>query len=190
MFIVFGVILLLFVVVNILIYSSASYESKKMSGIENPDYILVLGNKLNDDKPSKALLARLEKAVELSEKYPKARIVVSGGLSKGNSKSEAEVMRSYLVEHGIAEDRIITEESSKNTRENMENSKDIIGDGKTVIVVTNSFHMLRSLLIARENKLGTVYGCPVDNGQFSTTFLCFFSEPIFIILNCFASLLD
>ena len=181
--VVIAIYLLFTIVTNIVIYVTASSEKSKTERLADTQYIVVLGNKLDNNKPSKALIERLNGSIQLSEKYPKAQIVVTGGLTSGNTITEAEVMKAYLIDNGVAEDRILTEDQSDDTRENMANTKNLIEEGDTVIIVTNSFHMVRALLYAKAYSFADVYGYPVDNGQISTTILFFFLEPIFIIAH-------
>ena len=65
-------------------------------------------------------------------------------------------MKSYLLEQGIPEERIITEEKSANTFENMKYSKEKILEkdpqGKIAFSTTN-YHVFRSGLAARRNKM-------------------------------------
>jgi hypothetical protein len=60
---------------------------------------------------------------------------------------EAQAMRRYLLEQGIPEDRIIPEEHSANTYQNMSFSGEIIREqepeGKVVFATTN-YHVFRS----------------------------------------------
>lgn len=183
-----SVYLLFLVVSNIGIYWSASNEKKRTEKLQHVDYIVVLGNKLQKDKPSEALINRLDEALELSAVFPEAMLLVSGGVTSGNSLSEAEVMKQYLVSHGVEKKRILTEDHSRNTRENIQFSKEMIGDGNTIIIVTNSFHMPRSLLIARDYDLGDVYGCPANNGSVSVTISSFFIEPVLLVFTFVSSL--
>ena len=64
-------------------------------------------------------------------------------------------MKNYLVENGIEPDRIIMEDKSVNTYENLENSCRILeemGIGKNIAIVTDGFHQYRAGFIAK--KLG------------------------------------
>ena len=183
--IIIAIYLLFTVVTNIVIYVTASIEKAKTEHLTDTRYIVVLGNKLDNNKPSQALIERLDGAIQLSGKYPDAQIVVTGGLTSGNSITEAEIMKAYLIEQGIDADRIITEDQSDDTRENMANTKVLIEEGDTVILVTNSFHMVRAMLYAKAYNFADTYGYPVDNGQLSTTIMFFFLEPIFIVVHLF-----
>ena len=104
---------------------------------------------------------RLDKAVEYSRKNSDAIIVVSGGQGLQETVTEAYAMENYLVEQGVDGDRIIKEEMATSTNENMMFSKMLLDEHfdkpyKTVII-TNNFHILRSVSIARASGLGDVY---------------------------------
>ena len=60
---------------------------------------------------------------------------------------EAEAMKRYLLEQGISEERILAEDQSANTYENMANSRKIIEEKKVdakVIYATTNYHVFRS----------------------------------------------
>lgn len=74
---------------------------------------------------------------------------MSGGQGNGEDISEAEAMKQYAVSHGIPEERIMIENKSRDTSENLLNSSDLMnGTDCHIAVVTNSFHVFRALLIA------------------------------------------
>lgn len=157
----------LFIIVEgVLIYQS--YQSNTKSS----DYVIVLGAKVNGTSPSRSLKYRLEATIEYYRLHPTATIIVSGGQGAGEEVSEASVMKTYLIEHGIAENKIIEESKSTSTYENLIFSKDIIdtvtNNTYTVTIVTNGFHTYRALYIA--NSLGlqaSTYSAKEDG--YSTT---------------------
>lgn len=57
-------------------------------------------------------------------------------------------MKTYLTERGLDPDRIVTEDRSTNTRENLTFSAELIPDGASVGVITNGFHVCRALHLA------------------------------------------
>ena len=68
-------------------------------------------------------------------------------------------MRDYLVEAGIAPERIITETSSRNTIENIRNTIPLLDPAKDRVgIVTNDFHMYRALAIARKQGMANAQG--------------------------------
>jgi len=118
---------------------------------------IVLGCKVNaGGVPSLMLETRLEAAKEYLENNPESKAIVSGGQGKDETETEASAMYNWLTSHGISADRIIMEDESTDTHENLENCKEIIysmdSDSLTmnVVLVTNEFHQYRSLKIAEE----------------------------------------
>ncbi len=118
------------------------------------DAVIVLGCGLRGDKPSKSLKARLDRALDYHEKNPDALIIVSGGKGSDEIVSEAEAMETYLLEHGVSSSCIVKEDASTSTAENFAFSKTILdqhlSDGYRVAYITNSYHIYRAGLIARD----------------------------------------
>lgn len=102
---------------------------------------------------------RLTTTLWLAQTYPDARIVLSGGggFLMGETESEAETMRRFLVTLGVSEDRLVLEGESRNTAENASFTRDMIGDGDgALLLVTSAFHMPRSVGIFRQQGLDVV----------------------------------
>lgn len=113
--------------------------------------VIVLGCKVRGEEPSLMLRQRIMAAYRFLEKNPSAMCIVSGGQGADELISEAESMKRVLVEQGISEDRIIMEERSTGTDENIRFSLDKMneyGIGGSITIVTNDFHQLRAKLIA------------------------------------------
>ena len=90
-------------------------------------YVTVLGAAVYGETPSISLRHRSDRAAEHLHDNPQAVAVVSGGQGEGESISEAECMRRYLVNKGgVAEDRILLEDQSTSTLENLTFSKQAI----------------------------------------------------------------
>ena len=85
---------------------------------------------------------------------PEAKAVVSGGQGAGEDISEAECMRRYLSAHGIAPERILIEDRSTSTKENLAFSKAVIeADGGTtdrVVIVSSGYHLYRAQKTAEQ----------------------------------------
>ena len=132
--------------------------------IEEVDYLIVLGARLYGDKPSPALLERLKVAKDYLEENKYVKVVVSGGQGPDEYVSEAYAMSEYLLENGIEKDRIIMEDKSTNTFENLKLSLERVKekdnrDNIKVLIATNKYHIFRSKLLAR--RLGMIpYGLP------------------------------
>lgn len=129
------------------------------------EYIIVLGAAVHGDTPSLSLTERMDAAFDYLAEHPDCIAVVSGGQGENENMSEAEAMRIYLEEKGIAPERIIKEDRSTSTRENLEFSFDIIrergGDPESSAVVTSEYHIYRAQLIAHSMGVD-IHGIPAE----------------------------
>lgn len=141
--------LLLFAIV---IGSITMIHTELDSQIENSDsieYAIVLGAGLIGDQISERLQIRLDTAY-LTLKDNEVPIIVSGGKGGGELISEAEAMKRYLVEKGIPESRIILEDQSTSTYENLKFSKALMSEGNDhIMIITSDYHMYRAKMIGR-----------------------------------------
>lgn len=97
---------------------------------------------------------RLTAAVDLSRRYPDARIFLSGGLGQLHGPStltESELARDILVSLGVAPSRIAMEERSRTTCENATESAASIRPqpGDLWLLVTSAYHMPRAVACFR-----------------------------------------
>lgn len=124
------------------------------------DYMIILGARVKGDRISPLLRYRLDKALGYLSENQDTMVVVSGGKGSGENLSEAEAMQDYLVEHGIAAERILQEDASVNTDQNIRNSISILqeqetmgqssGDQKRIVLISNGFHLFRATRILRK----------------------------------------
>lgn len=163
-----GVIIGIALTSVIIIGSFIIIEGKK-TYTEEVDYLIVLGARLYGDVPSPSLLERLKVAHTYLEEHGNVKVVVSGGQGSNELVSEAYAMRKYLVDNGISEDRIILEDRSTSTFENLSYSLDKIreidkSEDLEILIASNSYHIFRSKLIA--GRLGVkAYGLPASIPQ-------------------------
>ncbi|KAB2362098.1 YdcF family protein [Bacillus toyonensis] len=130
------------------------YKHGHMKATDDADYIIVLGSKVNGTKPSYSLQYRIDKAAEYLKSHEKTIAIVSGGQGKGEDISEALAMKQGLMKQNIVEDRIIMEDKSTSTDENITFSKPLIpANMKKGMIVTNDFHMFRAKKIAAKQGL-------------------------------------
>ena len=131
------------------------FHSKGVPGLH---YLIVLGAQMRDSGPSKALALRLDTAVTYLEENEATLVVVSGGKGSNEPVSEAQGMFDYLVAKGIAPERIVMEDKSTNTKENLEFSQKLIPEAASVGIVTNNFHVYRGTRLAVKQGFRTVCG--------------------------------
>ncbi|MDW7671556.1 MAG: YdcF family protein [Bacillota bacterium] len=116
--------------------------------------ILVPGAGIIRKEPSFTLAGRLNTAADYMHMHPESRVILTGGLADGQLASEAQVMAWYLEDHGIEPNRIILEEESSNTLENITYSMTLIKQTENreldeVLIITSDYHLLRTQMIAR-----------------------------------------
>ncbi|MEK3728929.1 YdcF family protein [Lysinibacillus sp. FSL W8-0953] len=114
------------------------------------DYMIILGAKVKaGGVPSLSLKSRLEVAVPYLTKYPHVKVIVSGGQGPDEDQTEASVMQEYLEQNGIEATRIIVEDKSTSTYENLVFSKELLPkDTKKITIVSNDFHLKRAKYLA------------------------------------------
>ena len=122
------------------------------------DYVIIHGAGLLDgDRVSKLLADRLDKAIEVYQKDPTPPIMIpSGGKGSDEKISEAEAMARYLIDKGIPPEKIIKEDQSLTTLENLKFSKRIIDareGSKYTVLVTSNYHVYRALRYCRKIKM-------------------------------------
>ena len=118
------------------------------------EYIIVLGAKVIGETPSLSLRYRIEAAAKYLKNSPNTVAIVSGGQGPGEDDTEAQVMKNELVSLGIDESRILKEDKSTSTYENLSFSKKLIDlKDSRVIVVTNGYHLYRSMMIGEQYDL-------------------------------------
>lgn len=123
------------------------------------DYIIILGAGLKKDKLTKSLKFRLDTAYDYLIKHEHTTAIVSGGMGSGEIITEAQAMGKYLREKGIASNRIIQEEHSTNTYENIFYSKTFLPSlDVSVGIVTNNFHIYRGEQIAKKQGFSNLHG--------------------------------
>ena len=155
-YVLFAFGLSVFAIVEFNVFRAMNAEPEK-----NLDYVIVLGAGVNGTVPSKPLAKRIEEAYYYMSDNPDTLLIASGGQGMTESISEAECIKNELVKLGIDEDRIILEDKSTSTIENLKYSKDIINDDNCKVgIITNSFHEYRAGLIADEAGYDKVYSVP------------------------------
>ncbi|MBC8161076.1 MAG: YdcF family protein, partial [Roseiflexaceae bacterium] len=87
-----------------------------------------------------------------------SQIIVTGGVGMGDTISEAQASREYLLANGVAAQAILSEETGTTTLESLRNAAELVrANGmERVLLVSDAYHMLRALKIARDLGLDAV----------------------------------
>jgi uncharacterized SAM-binding protein YcdF (DUF218 family) len=114
------------------------------------DALIVLGYRCDNDEMHTLLRERLDTALWLMDRHRYRSIILSGG-SVGSTKSEAEIMREYLIHRGVKPELLVIETWSCNTVQNMVNCGLLMKERglETCLVVSNSFHIRRMKYIVK-----------------------------------------
>ena len=141
----------------------------------------MLGAHVEGTRLTLALLERTRRALQYLEENPDTKAVLSGGKGEGEAITEAQAMCNYLTEHGIARDRLILEEKSTSTTENLRFSLALIGLDHSVGVVTNNFHVFRGTAIGRKCGCKEIY--PIPSRYRSWRLLIYIPREILAIIK-------
>lgn len=124
------------------------------------DGIIVLGGAISSELSAvygeavvNGQAGRLLAFAELAQRYPKARLIFTGGSASlvDDAAREADYARMLFSKFGIDPARVIWERDSRSTRENAAFSKDLAKPkpGERWLLVTSALHMPRSVGVFR-----------------------------------------
>ena len=115
------------------------------------DWLIVLGAGVNGDTPSLSMVNRLSAARAYLDAHPGCQVIVSGGKGDGENISEAEAMRRWLTAQGVDEARIVCEDRSVRTEENLAFSLPLIPDAarRRIALCSSEYHLYRAQLLGR-----------------------------------------
>jgi uncharacterized SAM-binding protein YcdF (DUF218 family) len=151
----------------LLLYTTYRISSQGDRDEQRPaDAIVVLGAAQFDGRPSGVFIARLDHAVELYQQGIAPYFVVTGGKIPGDRTTEAGVARAYALAHGVPANRILMEDTGRNTLQSLESVGRILRDRglRSAVFVSDRTHMLRVLRIASDQGI-VAWGSPTTTSQ-------------------------
>ena len=166
------------------------------------EYVIVLGASVKGEKPGRTLELRLDKAAEYALQNPETIMILSGGRSAGQTETEAEVMKRYLLEKGVKDEQMILETNSTSTVENIAYSRMIIDvlrkqkqehhqderalpaylpsvmmqrpdHSREIGILTSNFHLYRALQVAKKQGMTKVSGIASPSDRILFLHFCF-----------------
>lgn len=144
------------------------------------DAIVILGARVDADGPSGSLRERIAAAAEYLERNPETFAVASGGRGEDEPMSEAACIYDHLVAGGIDPGRIIVEDRSTSTVENLTYSFALLeGKAERVGLVTSDFHIFRALCTGQ--RLGGYDLSPVPAQSHVTGFIHYAMREFFAV---------
>lgn len=138
------------------------------------EYVLVLGARCYGNTPSASLRSRLDTALDLMETSD-AVFILCGGQGSDEIAPESRVMYDYMVRNGADADRLLIEDTSRNTIQNIANAKAMLLEGVSTAVITNGFHLARAKRLMARAGLDPV-GIPAPTPYWSMRTVCCLRE--------------
>ena len=163
-----GVIILLLMVFAIGIAISI-WNYGKVDEKAPADVAIVLGAAISDGEVSPVYRERINHAITLYEEGTVDFIILTGGFGEGSYKSDSQVAKEYALSQDVPEERILIEEKSTITEENLEFSKEIMeeNDLETAIIVSDPLHMKRAMLMAKDYNI-TALSSPTTTSMYKS----------------------
>ena len=147
-----GMLCLLGALGVLLLIGFVYYMETHLPPVKDSDVIIVLGAQVKaDGTPSVALERRLTAALESYKEDPQL-IIVCGAKGANEPRAEGDVMRDWLLERGVSPQDVEAETKSFNTRENLQNAREIMQARalSQALVVTSDYHVARALELCRQ----------------------------------------
>ena len=171
---VLGTGVVLFLIGEVWIFSGMIQK-----GEPDLDYIVVLGCQVRGNYPSRALKERIDTAQAYLAENPDTIAILSGGQGTGENMSEAQCMYDWLVRAGIDSKRLIMENQSTSTVENLNFSSQYMEkEDASVGVISNNFHIYRSVAIAKKQGYENVCGIAAPSRSIL--------QPHYLVRECMA----
>lgn len=169
---IFRKIFYFFLFTGIIISTANFYfitHPKLSDGSENPEYVILLGGGITKNAElSKSVQQRIKLCALYLNEHPQALCVVTGGKLPFAPCPESDVLKPALESCGIASERILAEDKSRDTIQNFQFSVRLISEytGKSVeevlaspvTIITNDFHIARAERLARRMGFSDYYG--------------------------------
>lgn len=140
-------------IINIYMINSTKKQIVDINEVKDVDAIIILGCRVDGDSPSLMLARRLDKGIDVYNKF-KTKIILTGDHGTGEY-DEVNVMRDYLLTSDIPSSDIFLDHAGFNTYDSIYRAKYIF-EAKKVVIITQKYHMYRALYLANKLDLDAV----------------------------------
>lgn len=114
------------------------------------DWVVVLGAGLGGGtRVTPLLAARIRTGMAELARRRARLLILSGGRGPDEQRSEAEAMAEWAIANGADPDRVLVEARSRNTRQNLRYTAELVPAGEQGLIVTSNYHALRAAMLAR-----------------------------------------
>ena len=170
------IIIAAFLVVDVAIVMFYSFYRPT---IQKADAIIILGAAIN----TPALYNRSLEGLKLYNEGKASVIVLAGGQDFPGSISEAAYMKTVIDTNSNGQVPLILDNQSHTTYENIQDSKQLIGEGKSVIIVSDDYHLARGVLLAKRAGFNPVYWSSPGQPDYSFHELIYFFREFAAMIN-------
>jgi uncharacterized SAM-binding protein YcdF (DUF218 family) len=160
-------ILLLLIAIPLYVVGSVWYTARNTEPVKS-DFILVMGAAQFDGRPSDVLKSRLEHALEIYKAGYAPKIYTVGAGAPGDRTTEAAASKAWLIDRGVKKNNVIAVAKGRDTLGSTKAYVEAADKAKlkSVIIVTDPYHCLRSKKMAQD--LGLLASCTaVESGPAS-----------------------
>jgi uncharacterized SAM-binding protein YcdF (DUF218 family) len=148
--------------------------------IQKADAIVVLGAAIN----TPALYNRTLEGLELYNQGKADVLVLTGGVDYPKSIPEAVYMQNVITQNASTVPPLILEKNADSTYGNIVNSKALIPRAKSLIIVSDDFHLARAVLMAKREGFGPIYWSSPKPVYYSSPELAFyFMREMFAMID-------
>ncbi|MFC2351792.1 YdcF family protein [Eikenella halliae] len=125
-----------------------SYSTRTAS--RRADAAVVLGAAAWGKNPSPVFRERINHGITLYRNNRVGKLIFTGGTPKSGYMTEAEVARRYARSHGVPNKDILLETTSRDTEQNLENTKTLMYNNglENVIIISDPYHLARAAAVA------------------------------------------
>ena len=146
--------------------------------VKKADAIVVLGAAIN----TKGIYYRSLEGLKLYEAGDAPVMVLSGGQDFPKAQTEAGYMQKVINANSSTTVAIILENQSHSTYDNIKNTKAKIGQGKSVIIVSDGYHLARGILMAEREGFKVVYWNSPDPSYYKPSELAYYYGREFLAM--------
>ncbi len=176
-FVLFAMMLIFAVGIDInfsMFQQTGAYIYSDLGKVPAKPVVMVLGAKVyTDDKMSSILLDRVQTALEIYKAGKAQKILLSGDHGT-KTYDEVNTMKDYLLDHGVLAQDIFLDHAGFDTYDSFYRARDVF-EVKSMIVVTQAFHMSRAVYIGNSLGVDTV-GFVADKQRYQSEFMNNFRE--------------
>ncbi|SOD77564.1 protein SanA, affects membrane permeability for vancomycin [Streptomyces sp. 1222.2] len=146
-------------------FTAAGDRLRSTADVPRTEVAMVFGAGLWQGEPSPYLARRLDAAAELY-RSGRIKVVLVTGDNSRVEYDEPDAMRGYLTEHGVPDDRIVSDYAGFDTWDSCVRARKIFGVDRAVLI-SQGFHIRRAVALCQEAGVAS-YGVGVQDRHDAT----------------------